>query len=229
MLEVSWSIDHPDLLVGIVEAHGVTISDSDDALRAQLESLVAMRSASWPPDDVKKGIRDLLRRGGYKPAGRGKPASEYLAGAAARGDFPLINNVVDINNLVSLETGWPISSLDLDLALGDASSLEIRFGEPLESYVFNQAGQVIDVNGLLGIGRVDGLLVGTPVKDSLAAKTVAETRRIVSVIYTSRAVADEGAVARATQRFGDLLARHAGADDVHSRLLPDSATAAENV
>ena len=30
-----------------------------------------------PPEDTKSVVRDLLRHGGYKPTGRGKPASEY--------------------------------------------------------------------------------------------------------------------------------------------------------
>ena len=36
-------------------------------------------------DDSRKLSRDLLRHGGYKPTGRGKPASEYLVRAAGDG------------------------------------------------------------------------------------------------------------------------------------------------
>src|SRR3712207_7695492 len=46
----------------------------------------------------------LLRNGGFRPSGRNKPASEYLAQAAREGRFPRINNLVDVNNLVSLRS-----------------------------------------------------------------------------------------------------------------------------
>ena len=40
-------------------------------------------------------VRDLLRAGGFKPAGRSKPASEYLVRAAGEGKLAGINLVVD--------------------------------------------------------------------------------------------------------------------------------------
>lgn len=37
------------------------------------------------PGEVEKGlVRDLLRHGGYKPSGRGKPCNEYLRGVARK-------------------------------------------------------------------------------------------------------------------------------------------------
>ena len=88
-------------------------------------------------DPVKTAVRDLLRVGGYKPAGRGKPASEYLAQAAERGEFPRISHIVDALNLVSLESRLPISLLDADRVMDGTDALVIRFGRPGESYVFN--------------------------------------------------------------------------------------------
>jgi len=91
-------------------------------------------------------VRGLLRRGGFKPSGRNKPASEYLAQAAREGRFPRINNLVDVNNLISLESGLPISLLDL-AAVGERA--EIRYGAPGEKYVFNSGGQEIELAGLI--------------------------------------------------------------------------------
>ena len=36
-------------------------------------------------EEVRVATRDLLRHGGYKPTGRGKPASEYLVRAVGEG------------------------------------------------------------------------------------------------------------------------------------------------
>ena len=64
---------------------------------------------------ARQAVRDLLRHGGYKPTGRGKPASEYLVRAADEGVLSSINAAVDACNAVSLHSGLPISVVDLDL------------------------------------------------------------------------------------------------------------------
>ena len=42
----------------------------------------------------KRHVRDLLRHGGFKPAGRSKPCWEYMRSAAQKGKFPRINVAV---------------------------------------------------------------------------------------------------------------------------------------
>src|SRR5882672_4860154 len=72
-----------------------------DAVRALLASADA--AAPLHPDEAVRGaVRDLLRHGGYKPTGRGKPSSEYLVRAAAEGALRPINAAVDACNAVSL-------------------------------------------------------------------------------------------------------------------------------
>src|SRR5439155_17734306 len=65
-------------------------------------------------DDVRTAVRAMLRHGGFKPAGRSKPASEYLQQAALTGALQPINPAVDVCNAVSLHSGLPISVVDLD-------------------------------------------------------------------------------------------------------------------
>src|SRR5919201_3321109 len=56
-------------------------------------------------DAVRAAVRALLRHGGFKPAGRSKPAAEYLAAAARDGRLAPINAAVDVGNAVSLHSG----------------------------------------------------------------------------------------------------------------------------
>src|SRR5262245_669827 len=67
-------------------------------------------------DAVRGAVRDVLRKFGYKPTGRGKPASEYLVRAVSEGALAAINLAVDAGNAVSLHSGLPISVVDLDRA-----------------------------------------------------------------------------------------------------------------
>jgi DNA/RNA-binding domain of Phe-tRNA-synthetase-like protein len=151
-----------------------------------LEFLRAGASAPLASDDgVRKAVRDLLRHGGYKPTGRGKPASEYLLGAAAEsGSLNSINLAVDACNAVSLHSGLPISVVDLDLA---KPPFRVGIAAEGEKYVFNVSGQEIDLAGLLCLFDADGPCANA-VKDSQLTKTRGETRRTLSVVWGTRAL-----------------------------------------
>ena len=128
---------------------------------------------------VRAAVRDMLRFGGYKPTGRGKPASEYLARAASEGVLAPINVAVDSCNAVSLHSGLPISVVDLGRA---RAPFRIAIAPAGASYVFNASGQEIDLAGLLCLHDSDGP-VGNAVRDSQRTKTRAETVRTLSVIW----------------------------------------------
>ena len=64
-------VEDPDLVVGLVEARGATIGPAPADLAAELDRVVALRAVGeWPPEPVRAAVRDLRRRGGFKPTGR---------------------------------------------------------------------------------------------------------------------------------------------------------------
>jgi DNA/RNA-binding domain of Phe-tRNA-synthetase-like protein len=198
-------VQHPDLLLGIVESHSVHSGPADAALNKEIESTIETRLHSSSSEFVKNAVRELLRAGGYKPAGRGKPASEYLAQAASRGEFPRISHIVDSLNLVSLESGLPISLLDAERVTGDANELVVRLGRAGESYVFNAAGHAIDLEGLLLVAQRDGPALGNPVKDSMMAKTTAETKNTIAFVWGTRRAMDRAEIENVCRRLSSLL------------------------
>jgi len=135
-------------------------------------------------DQIRAEVRQLLRRGGFKPAGRSKPASEYLAAAAAEDRFPRINAAVDACNVISLHSGLPISLLDVERLV---QPLRVGVASPGTSYAFNPSGQVIDASGLLCLFDADGPS-GTPVKDAQRTKTHDDTRVTLSIIWGTNAL-----------------------------------------
>lgn len=132
-------------------------------------------------DTVRAAVRDLLRLRGYRPTGRGKPSSEYLANAAAEGRVGPILPFVDAGNAVSLHSGLPVSVVDLDRC-----ALPLRVDAPPEgtTYVFNRGGQEIDVSHLLCLHDAAGPCANA-VKDAQRTKTDAATSRVLAVLWGS--------------------------------------------
>lgn len=195
-------------LVCMVTATVDAVGPSSAALATELAALVKLRSAvDFPPPDLKDAVRGMLRAGGFKPAGRQKPASEYLAQVAREGRFPSINGPVDCNNLLSLETGLPISLLDAD-ELG--SGAIIRICTVGESYIFNPSGQEMDLSGLLCVCAADGTPLGNPVKDSMRGKLKDGTRRLAGFIYAPLGPYSSASLAKVGERFASLLREFCG-------------------
>jgi DNA/RNA-binding domain of Phe-tRNA-synthetase-like protein len=135
-------------------------------------------------DEVRGKVRDLLRHGGYKPTGRGKPASEYLIRAVGEGALSSINLAVDVCNAVSFHSGLPISVVDLAKA---APPFRLGLAAEGTEYVFNASGQTIDVAGLLCLFDSAGACANA-VKDSQRTKTSADTTGTLTVIWGTNAL-----------------------------------------
>jgi DNA/RNA-binding domain of Phe-tRNA-synthetase-like protein len=173
-----------------------------EKLRADAEAPVVR------DDEARKLIRDVLRYGGYKPTGRGKPASEYLVRAAGEGKLGSINPAVDACNVVSLHSGLPISLIDLDRASG---SLRIGIAAAGTRYVFNASGQEIDASGLVCLHDAEGPCANA-VKDSQRTKTQEETRQTLTVVWGARSL--EQPMETATAWYRELLERLGASTDI---------------
>ena len=79
---------------------------------ADLEAGLAPAVAS-ADEERRDLVRKMLRHGGYKPSGRGKPSSEYLALVVGGRRLPRVNPEMDLGNLASAESGLPISVVGL--------------------------------------------------------------------------------------------------------------------
>lgn len=160
-------------------------------------------AAPLQPDERLRGpVRDLLRGHGYRPTGRGKPSSEYLAAAAAEGRLSSINAVVDVGNAASLHSGLPVSVVDVDCCV---LPLAVVVPPPGSSYIFNRSGQTIDVGGLLSLADAQGPCANA-VKDAQRTKTSATTTRVLVLVWgTTTPVAGRAGATAAW--IGELLQR----------------------
>jgi len=213
VLEIDPTLSPCPVLPALIWAEDIAPPRSATELPAFLVDAVARAQAvgeSWISEETRKRVRGMLRHGKYKPSGRGKPASEFLLRAALSDEFPPVSLPVDVNNAISLASGLPGSIFDAALS---GPTLRLRRGETGEAYVFNPAGQTIDLEDLLLVCRRcedTWEPCGNPVKDSMATKIRPETRDVVAVLY---APADEphDEVAKWAERFASMLAKHCGA------------------
>ena len=194
--------DHPLLDAGAFVTH-FSAPLADSASPDWLKDLLRLDAAAplAADDAVRSAVRDLLRHGGYKPTGRGKPASEYLLRAAGDGSLGSINAAVDACNVASLHSGLPISVVDLDRARGP---LRIGVAPEGAQYVFNASGQTIDLAGLLCLFDADGPCANA-VKDAQRTKTHAGSIRTLSIVWGARSLGDR--TARTVNWYRELLAR----------------------
>jgi len=151
-------------------------------------------------EEVRLAIRDLLRRGGYKPTGRGKPASEYLVRAAAEGKLGSINAAVDVGNAVSLHSGLPISVVDVDRL---RAPVRVDVAPAGARYVFNASGQEIDLEGLVCLFDAEGPCANA-VKDAERTKTSDSTITTLTLVWGASAAGNlvEEAVGWAWELLG---------------------------
>jgi DNA/RNA-binding domain of Phe-tRNA-synthetase-like protein len=204
VLDVEIELQASNVVAGIAVARGCVTEPANQELREKIAA--AILEAKSRPAEREGAVRDMLRHGKYKPTGRGKPASEYLLRAATEDKFPFINNLVDINNLISLKSMLPISLIDLGRA--DSHHFMVRRGRAGESYIFNSAGQIIELEDLLLVAHQPGdVACANPVKDSMATKLAEGSGDVMAVIYAPSALA---AVAEnAAQDFAAML-QHLG-------------------
>ncbi|NVB40084.1 hypothetical protein G6O69_19720 [Pseudenhygromyxa sp. WMMC2535] len=174
-----------------------------DAAQLDATPELAGRPQPAPDDALRKAVRDLLRHGGFKPAGRSKPACEFLLRAATRGELGSINLAVDLCNVASLHAGVPISVVDLERVEAPLRVGVVEQGR----YVFNASGQEISLDGLLCLHDAAGPCANA-VKDSQRSKTHAQTRETLCLLWGTQAFAARCEQALAWYR---ALHRHAGA------------------
>lgn len=220
-VEIVKLIDDPRLMLGIAEVSGGVVGEASQELRALGAELASRMGADdyEIPEDKRRAVRQLLKLGGFSASGRNRPAQELLVrDLKERGEFHHINNVVDINNIVSLESLLPISIFDVDKLDG---RLTVRVGEPGEGFVFNQSGHQIDVKRCIVCcrGEGQGEPVGSPIKDSMATKIFEGASHILGVIYGTTDGWSEAELQSITERMAGLLASETGGEVVRAAVL----------
>jgi DNA/RNA-binding domain of Phe-tRNA-synthetase-like protein len=191
----------PNVALGCVEAEvdtGATPAGLDEALRAFEERVTKLPE----PRAVLEASPIVATRAGYKALGKDPAryrgsAEALLRRLIAGKGMPRINNVVNVINLVSVESRLPIGLYDLAQVEG---AIEFRAGRTGETYK--------------GIGKYDLNLEelplfadakgphGSPTSDSERTMVTEATKRVLAIIISfGGASALDGAMKRMKELF----------------------------
>lgn len=193
-----------NFMAAAIMIRAVDVRPSGSALTERFETLYEdLRAGRTGGSEAnRKALRDLLRNGRFRPSGRSKPAQEYLARVFSQnGRIDLINNIVDINNFISLRYGLPLSAFNGDTISGD---VVIRLGHPEERYVFNASDQEMDCQDLVVVCDDRGPM-GSPVKDSQSTKVFPGVTSVLFVVYASEVTNSRSDLLEITAEIGKLM------------------------
>jgi DNA/RNA-binding domain of Phe-tRNA-synthetase-like protein len=204
--------------LGCVSAE-VETGETPGALELELRACQEKILKLPEPKVVLESAAILATRAGYKALGKDPAryrgsAEALLRRVLAGKGTPRINNVVDVINLVSVESRLPIGLYDLEHVQGD---IVFRVGREGETYK--------------GIGKyelnLEALAVfsdalgphGSPTSDSERTMVTETTKRVIAIL-----ISFGGAQGMAvwTERMGALLGEHACGKNLAIRMVEGS-------
>ena len=132
----------------------------------------------WSNIPGVKGSRAAYKAFGRNP-GRYRVSSEALLRRVRRGDdLYRINSVVDVNNLISIESGLSVGSYDLAHIQG---TITLRKAEKGEGYT-GIGKEFLDMENMLVLADDEGIF-GSSMSDSTRAMVTEQTKDVLVVIY----------------------------------------------
>ncbi|MDD5944992.1 MAG: phenylalanine--tRNA ligase beta subunit-related protein [Clostridia bacterium] len=147
-----------------------------------------------------------------KDPGRYRVSSEALYRRIKQGKgLYKINTVVDVNNLISLETGFSVGSYDLDCVNG-----EIVLCHAKENESYKGIGKDTINIASLPVLRDDDGPFGSPTSDSTKAMIGLETKRVITIIYDFSPNADLDGILKKSSEY---LAQYAGAKNIETFIV----------
>jgi DNA/RNA-binding domain of Phe-tRNA-synthetase-like protein len=170
-----------NLRLGCIEC-SVLIGPSDEKIRSLSETIIHQVRSGLGIEQVSqkptiRETKEAYRVLGKDPS-RYRPSAEALTRRIVNGkDLYWINNIVDLLNLISLESGFSIGGYDADKIMGD---IELGVGQTNEPYEGIGRGE-LNVEDL-PVFRDDLGAFGSPTSDSLRTMVTDQTKRFLMVI-----------------------------------------------
>ena len=205
----------PDTRIGLVRATVVN-GPTCDALWSEIESAADDIRQRYELLEINQRPAIAATRRLYKALGkdpsRYRVASEALCRRIVRGlGIYRLTTLIDVVNLVSIKSGYPISGLDADRIAGDTLTLSV--GTADDEYHGIGRG-LLNIDGMPVYRDADGP-IATPTSDEERTKFTDDT---VKVQININAFAPEMPIDEATDWMASLLKQYAHATDVETSI-----------
>ena len=206
----------PNMQVGLIRAK-VTNSETSSELWDEIERESANIIANYELLEINKRPAIAQTRALYRALGkdpnRYRVASEALCRRVIRGlGLYRIDTLVDLINLISMKSGYPISGLDADKLIG--TTLEMGVGEEGEEYPGIGRG-VLNISGI-PVYRDEIGGVATPTSDEERTKITINTQ---TVQININGFGLEMPMEEAVEWSVELLRKYANATDVETKII----------
>lgn len=205
----------PNLKVLQIEAH-VSNPPTSDALWEELEEVFNQISKTFQLNEINKRPSIQATRTVYKKLGkdpnRYRPSAEALSRRIINGKgIYRLTTLVDIINLISLQTGYSIGGFDADQIQGDTLLLDV--GNSSDSFEAIGRG-ILNIEGLpVYRDNVGG--IGTPTSDEERTKLTPETSYLLMLINIYGEETSSEIIESMTK---DLLKKYANLTEFNSKL-----------
>jgi DNA/RNA-binding domain of Phe-tRNA-synthetase-like protein len=207
---------YPEIRLGLLSFHADVKASSDRFWSYMDEEVLPkirkdIEGKAWRDIPGIRGSRAAYKAFGRNP-GRYRVSSEALIRRVRRGDeLYHINSVVDVNNLISVESGLSVGSYDLSEIHG---AITLRKAEQGEGYT-GIGKKFIDMANMLVLADDDGIF-GSSMSDSTRAMVTEDAHEILVVVYCFENDIDlEALLAHAE----DAFAQYASVSDVESWIV----------
>ena len=205
-----------DLKVLQIEAE-VTNSDTPDDLWKEIEAACLDLKNRYELQELNKRLSISATRKVYKSLGkdpnRYRPSAEALGRRVIQGKgIYRLTTLIDIINLISIETGYSIGGFDADKIVGENLLLDAGVKED----VFNAIGRgQLNIEGL-PVYRDEVGGIGTPTSDEERTKLNPETTSLLMLVNI---YGEEESPEELDKRIKDLLSRYASLKYYNSDLI----------
>jgi DNA/RNA-binding domain of Phe-tRNA-synthetase-like protein len=209
------TIELPAVKLGIIEAGALQVAPAGENLSRLMDEICNRKLRDFTVETLAeaepiRAVRAMFRAWDMDPS-KYRPSSEALLRRVVQGKgLYRVSNVVDIGNLISIETGWPLGCYDRARI---RPPVVFRHGTTGERYE-GIGKRTWHLEGRPVLADSDGPF-GSPISDSTRSMITAAARDVLVVIYAPFGAADTS-LEQAMSRFGERLVEFTGAAAVRS-------------
>ena len=174
---------YPDIRLGVLQYHAEVLPSAEEFWAHMHTSVLPdiqafIQGKGWEEIPGVRGSRRAYKAFG-RSSSRFRVSSEALLRRVRRGDeLYHINTVVDVNNMLSVQSGLSVGSYDLSKVRGPVVLRKAMQGEGY----YGIGKEFIDMENLLVLADEEGIF-GSTMSDSTRAMVTEEAEEILTVLY----------------------------------------------